>query len=31
VNQKKFLVVALMVIALTATNSALAQNSVSAK
>ena len=30
-NQKKFLVVALMVIALTATNSVLAQNSVSAK
>ena len=30
-NQKKFLVVVLMVIALTATNSALAQNSVSAK
>jgi len=31
VNQRKFLVVALMGIALTATNSALAQNSVSAK
>ena len=30
-NQKKFLVLTLMVIALTATNSALAQNSVSAK